>query len=63
MIRYNTIASNTSEGDISTTPRTVSTSDISSLVSSNKSTASDHRVSLPSLQLKQHLVGLFSVSL
>jgi len=51
---------NPSEGDAST-PRTVSTSDISSLVSSGKSIHSDHRISLPSLHLKQHLVTLFTV--
>ena len=56
-----TPSSNTSEGDVSTTPRTVSTSDISSLVSSNKSTSSDRRMSLPSIQFKQQLVSLFSV--
>ena len=56
-----TPSSNTSEGDVSTPPRTVSTSDISSLVSSNKSTSSDSRTSLPSLQLKQQLVSLFSI--
>ena len=55
-----TLSSNT-EGDVSTTPRTGSTSDISSVVSSNKSTSSDRRMSLPSLHLKQHLVSLFSV--
>ena len=54
-----TPSSNASEGDVSTTPRTVSTSDISSLVSSNKSTSSDRRISF--LQLKQQLVSLFSV--
>lgn len=51
-----------SEGDVSSTPRTVSTSDISSLVSSNKSySSSDRRTSLPSLQFQQHLVSLFAV--
>ena len=62
MLNSGTQSSSASEGDVSTTPRTVSTSDISSLVSSNKSTAeSDRRVSLPSLQLKQHLVSLYAV--
>ena len=51
-----------SEGDASSTPRTVSTSDISSLVSSNKScSSSDRRTSLPSLQFHQNLVSLFAV--
>lgn len=50
-----------SEGDSSSTPRTVSTCDISSLVSSNKSTSSDRRVSFPSLQFNHQLVSLFSV--
>jgi hypothetical protein len=62
MLNSGTQSSNASEGDVSSTPRTVSTSDISSLVSSNKSTAeSDRRISLPSLQLKQHLVSLYAV--
>jgi len=52
----------TSEGDSSSTPRTVSASDLSSLVSSSKSySSSDRRTSLPSLQLQQHLVSLFAV--
>jgi hypothetical protein len=50
-----------SEGDSSSTPRTASTSDMSSLVSSNKSTSSSaRRESLPSLHFQQHLVGLFA---
>jgi len=55
-----TASPNPSEGDVST-PRTVSTSDISSLVSSGKSIHSDRRVSLPSLHIKQHLASLFTV--
>src|SRR5271170_7558692 len=62
MLNSGTQSSNASEGDVSTTPRTVSTSDISSLVSSNKSTTdSDRRISLPSLQLKQSLASLYTV--
>ena len=54
------IPSSNTSGEVSTTPHTVSTNDISSLVSSNKSTSSDRRISLPSSQSKQH-VSLFSV--
>ena len=56
-----TPSSNNSEGDVSNMPRTMSASDISSVRSSNKSTSSDRRISLPSLQLRLHLVSLFSV--
>jgi hypothetical protein len=55
-----TQSASTSEGDVSTTPRTVSTSDMSSLVSSNKSTSSSRRVSLPEMQ-SLHLVSLYSL--
>ena len=57
-----TQSSSASDKDVSTTPRTVSTSDFSSLISSNKSIAEwDRRTSLPSLRLRQHLVNLYAV--
>jgi hypothetical protein len=52
-------SASTSEGDSSSTPRTVSTCDISSLVS--KSTTSDRRVSLPGFHFPHQLVSLFAV--
>jgi len=58
--RVATPSPNPSEGEVST-PCTVSTSDISSVVSSRKSIHSDRHISLPSLQLKQQLVTLFTV--
>jgi hypothetical protein len=53
-------SASTSEGDSSSTPRTVSTCDMSSFVSKSTS-SSDRRTSLPSLVFKQHLVSVFSV--
>ena len=59
----NQSASSTSEGDSSSTPRTVSTSDISSLVSksTSMSSTSDRRVSFPNLHYQHNLVGSFAL--